>query len=426
MRVLFFLAAAAAVCHAQRTFEVSLDRPAEVVAELELSSPGADWAVTGREAAVADLFVDGRLNQQIMLFAGEQRYNYPVFLGNLPAGKHAVRVERNTKHSARGAGFEAHAAKFRPVAPGDAGYDVLAHAPVLHAREDTIGHFSDTPLVVYCERLREDGQEILQYTVIFSNEDGGTSTRALMARWGRTTDIEYVYRCFLDTAGRCARATIQAKDHKEVPFDGQRFGLHPLLTPVTRNNMLAPRPTTALRYHIAPIEIQPGIHSRERVMDMWPVTWTVMAKELQREDKLRPFGKVDGEKISDPRNYLYLDAKLKVADGAFEFLVRLKNDDRWRSSTLGRADYAISRDGWIRTAIEMPPGTRVEDIEELGFACRVANPPRGAPQFVAGVCHLEELGGLFFLTPAGVPGANLTPKASFTIPSGLTETIRVH
>jgi len=425
MRALFLLAAAAAASQAQRSFEFSLVRPAEVVAELELSSPGADWAASGREAAVADLFVDGKLNQQVMLFAGEKRYVYPVFLGTLPAGRHTVRLERNARQSARGAGFEAHAAKFRPVAPGDAGYDVLAHAPVLHAREDTISQFSDTPLLVYCERLREGGQEILQYTVIFSNEDGGTSTRALMARWGRTTDIEYVYRCFLGQAGRCARATIQAKDHKEVEFDGQRFGQHPLLTPVTRNNMLAPRPTTALRYHLAPVEIQPGIHSRERVMDLWPVTWTVMAKELQRENKLRPFGQVDGEKISDPRNYLYLDAKLKVADGAFEFLVRLKNDRRWRSSALGRADYAIARDGWIRTTIEMPPGTRIEDIEELGFACRVANPPRGAPQPVAGVCQLEQLGSLFFLTPEGVPGASLAPKATFTIPSGLTETIRV-
>jgi hypothetical protein len=55
----------------------------------------------------------------------------------------------------------------------------------------------------------------------------------------------------------------------------------------------------------------------------------------------------------------------------------------------------------------------------------VANPPRGAPQPVAGVCQLEQLGILFFLTPEGVPGASLAPKASFTIPSGLTETIRV-
>ena len=37
--------------------------------------------------------------------------------------------------------------------------------------------------------------------MIWSNEDGGTNTPALMARWGRTTDIEWIYRVVLDRAG---------------------------------------------------------------------------------------------------------------------------------------------------------------------------------------------------------------------------------
>jgi hypothetical protein len=36
-------------------------------------------------------------------------------------------------------------------------------------------------------------------------------------------------------------------------------------------------------------------------MDRHPETYAVMAKELERENKLRPFGAVAGEKISDPR-----------------------------------------------------------------------------------------------------------------------------
>ena len=67
---------------------------------------------------------------------------------------------------------------------------------MLFARLNTVGRFSDIPLLLYCERLKDEGEDVLQYTVIFSNEDGGTSTRTLMARWGRTTDIEYVYRAF--------------------------------------------------------------------------------------------------------------------------------------------------------------------------------------------------------------------------------------
>ena len=41
-----------------------------------------------------------------------------------------------------------------------------------------------------------------RYSVIFSNEDGGTQTDRLMATWGRTTDIEFVYGVEVDGSGR--------------------------------------------------------------------------------------------------------------------------------------------------------------------------------------------------------------------------------
>ena len=84
-----------------------------------------------------------------------------------------------------------------------------AYAPVLFERKNAIGKFTDIPLLTYVEELNENGQKILQYTVIFSNEDGGTSTRSLMARWGRTTDIEYVYRAYLKADGTLDKAIIQ-------------------------------------------------------------------------------------------------------------------------------------------------------------------------------------------------------------------------
>src|SRR6266545_1827529 len=46
-------------------------KAAEVVADLEMSSPGSDWSKAGREAALADLRVDGSAPQHVMLFAGE-------------------------------------------------------------------------------------------------------------------------------------------------------------------------------------------------------------------------------------------------------------------------------------------------------------------------------------------------------------------
>ena len=52
----------------------------ETVVEMELSSPGSDWAAKGREAAVARVLVDGQFNQHVLVMA-EHRNPYRVFLG---------------------------------------------------------------------------------------------------------------------------------------------------------------------------------------------------------------------------------------------------------------------------------------------------------------------------------------------------------
>jgi CheY-like chemotaxis protein len=379
------------VLHAA-TLKVSHER-SEVVAELDLRAPGTDWSQPGKEAALATVFVDGRAQQQIMLYAGERQFAYTVFLGALAAGEHNVDV--------RGPLVELTGARFREDSS-----DVVANAPVLYARANTIGKYSDIPLIVYCERLSENGAPFLQYTVIFSNEDGGTSTRALMARWGRTNDVEYVYRAFP------GRATIQAKDHKEVEFHGRRDGSHPLLMPITDNNMIGEADApTPIRYQITPILVDLTGHSREEVIDDHPIAYEVMAKELQREAKLRPFGTVDGEKVSDPVNYLYFEMKLAKRESFVATLVHLKGDPRWYSSHLGHTDFAIrtwtrgsaeSASGFVRTTVELPPGTRPDQIAEIGFECIV---PEKAESDSA--CRVEAVTKCFFLDRTYKPGANV-------------------
>jgi CheY-like chemotaxis protein len=373
-------------------------KPSEVVAELDLRAPGTDWATPGHEAALATVLVDGRPQQQVMLYAGAEQFTYPVFVGRLSAGEHRLEV--------RGDGVEFAGARFREDAT-----DVLANAPVLYARANTVGKYTDIPLVVYCERLSENGNAFLQYTVIFSNEDGGTSTRALMARWGRTTDVEYVYRVFPAADGAPARATIQVKDHKEVEFRGKREGTHPLLMPITDNNMIGEADTaTPIRYQIAPVLVDLTGHSREEVMDQHPITYKLMAKELKREDKLRPFAMVDGEKVSEPRNYLYFEMELARSESSVATLVRLKGDSRWYSSHLGHADYAIrtlkrnsaeSPHGFVRTTVELPPGTKLEQIAEIGFECLVMDKAADA------ACRVEAVTKCFFLDRDYTPNPNV-------------------
>jgi CheY-like chemotaxis protein len=386
-------------------------KPGEAVAELSLRGPGTDWAETGHEAALATVLVDGRAQQQIMVYGGAGPFSYTVFLGALPEGEHGVEV--------RGEGVQLVQAKFREDAS-----DVVANAPVLFARANTIGKYTDIPLIVYCERLSENGEAFLQYTVIFSNEDGGTSTRALMARWGRTTDIEYVYRAFLSPDGRHARrATIQAANHKELEFHGKLDGSHPLLMPITDNNMIGEADApTPIRYQIAPILVDLTGHSREEVMDQHPFAYRVMAKELKREGKLRPFGTVDGEKVSDPINYLYFEMKLTNSEASVATLVRLKGNARWYGSHLGHADFAIrtwrrnsaeSPKGFVRTTVELPPGTKADQIAEIGFECLVLDKAADS------ACGVEAVTKAFLLDRNYAPAPNIwTLSTPVGIPAG--------
>lgn len=420
MRVLPVLLLLVVAVAAGERYAFQVEFAAEVVADLEMSSPGSDWGVVGREAAMASVGVDGAYRTSVMLYAGEQRFRYPVFLGHLAAGKHTLEVERDGAHSAAGSKLEVHGAAFRSFRRGDPDYAALANAPILFARPNTVGKFTDVPLMMYCERLEEKGQRLLQYTVVYSNEDGGTSTRALVARWGRTTDIDYVARVWLGAQGNAVRVTYQGRDHKEMPFKGAREAGHPVLGVSTDNNMVAEEARSAIRYQLAPVLVDLADSSREQVMDDHPLTWQVMARELVREGKVRAFGTLEGENISDPRNYLYFEMKLINRDSGVAVRVRRRGEEVWWSSHLGRMDYAISRDGWVRTAVELPPGTTAEQIAEIGLECLVVKPDRARWPH-SGACLIESVKKAFFLGPDYVPGPSVwsLTASSMVVPSGV-------
>src|SRR5262249_49941320 len=141
-----------------------------------------------------------------------------------------------------------------------------------------------------------------------------------------------------------------------------------------------------------------------------------------REGKLRLFGTVDGEKVSDPLNYLYFEMKIARTESAVAALVRLKGDPHWYSSHLGHADYAIrtwrrnaaeSPSGFVRTTVELPPGTKPERISEIAFECLV--PEKAADSR----CRVEAVTKCFFLDRNYTPGPNVwTLGAPQEIPAG--------
>jgi CheY-like chemotaxis protein len=275
-----------------------------------------------------------------------------------------------------------------PVQAADA--IVERHAPILERRANATGTPSDVPLMMYAEKLRDGSGDYLQYTVIFSNEDGGTSTPALLARWGRTTDIEHVYRVWVNGRGERVRATIQTKDHKDVDYAGPFEGDRPLLAVITDNNMVGPGDGGGERAVLQPVVVDLSQGSREVVMDSRPELYRIASEELAREGKVRGL-------VGDAREYLYIEAK--IANSNTRLAGRVRAGDRWLSSHLGRTDWAIERSGWVRMAVRLPAGTRAE---ELGFECLAE---RGKEP---GRCVVERVGRVFVLDGNYRPGANRT------------------
>jgi hypothetical protein len=175
--------------------------------------------------------------------------------------------------------------------------------------------------------------------------------------------------------------------------------------PVTDNNMVAEATESPLRFQLAPILVTDldARGSRELVMDEHPLLYRVMTKELEREGKIRRFGESAGENISHPSNYVHVEFKAKHRNSAFNVIVTLR-DGRAFSSNLGRIDYSIERDGWARTAVELPPGSRIIHIASLAFQCMVPPPTeKGGILAHSGQCELERVGKLFFLVDGPRP-----------------------
>lgn len=342
--------------------------------DIEARSPGADWARKGAEAAALVVTVDGAYNQHVLLWAGEEFYHYRVLLGRLPKGRHKISLAFDEERSAAGARrAEVRSLKvdipFAFISPDPAGhYFAVEHAPVLYARPNTIDHFTDIPLLMYYEVLPEGAETLYRYTVVFTNEDGGTQTAALFARWGRGTDIEWVYEVRVQ-AGKVVAETFQGVQHETKNFKGQRTsGEHPLLAVASDNNNFSDLACSAVRFAPFPIHMQLEAATRESVMDSDPVTYRAMTQELQREGRISD-SPSDINTIADPRDYLYVEAASEQADAAIAFDVKLKGRGEVFKSDMNDPRLRIERSGNYRTGIRLPKGFSVGDVESVTARC---------------------------------------------------------
>ncbi len=403
---------------AQTVLEKKFKAASESEATLDLtaSAPNSSWVEQDGEAAAVKILLDDRYHQDLILFAGARNFTYRVMLGRVNAGEHTLRIEFNRKQSARKAStIKIEDAKINLIDRAHPDFQAIAFAPILYARPNTIGRFSDIPLLMYYETERNGALTTLRYTVIFSNEDGGTQTSALMARWGRTTDIEWVIETQLDAQGKIVKSVYQGVNHETTNFEGQREADHPLVITASDNNNFADNRQSEMRFALRPIAVDLSKSSREEVMDRNSWIYRVMAEEMIREGKITE-ERTLGARIADLRSYLYLDASSQQWNGAaLSFAVKLKGDSKWYTSDLGIGYYKIDRSGYFRTTIRLPLGTTVEKIERIAARCDLTNNPRSSDEIskaATAQCELNSVNKIFLLDAQFQPGASFPIKTN--------------
>jgi len=346
----------------QATFVV--ERSSEAIATVRAACEQCDWGATGREAAALRVSVDGRYRTHVMLTQGDREADYQVLLGRYGGGSHRVTVDVDPSQSSPQVGAVRVArVDVTVVGSRNPGFEALAHAPILHARPNTIGHFTDVPLLMWYEATPTPHGRSYRYSVVFSNEDGGTATDRLMATWGRTTDIEFVYGIEIDEAGRLVSEEFQGPNHVMTPFRGRHEASHPLEWTVTDNNMVSDHGTTTMRYAPAPERFDLTDVSREVVMDAHPWTYRVSTQEMMREGKIAVDPPPGSGTIPDPHRYVFVEACSELAGVRLSFGVRATTAQgaQWFDSDRGRDEFRIVRSGCFRGAVPLPAGASAPD-----------------------------------------------------------------
>jgi len=318
--------------------------------------------------------VDGTAMHEVLIVPGSGRASYDTLIGPLSSADHTVEVKPSSawpQHTA----VQLIGTAVKTVTAADPEYRLLRLAPAIVLRSDTTGTSNDMPVLLYVE----DGRDALKYTTIFTNEDGGTETAALFARWGRACDIEETYVVQLDGAGRAIAETFQGPEHKITPFNGTRIGAHPVLTVATRNNMFLDSGAAGVTIRPVPVVVEPDAGTRESILDARPWLQRLTARELAAEKK--PF---------DPRDFVYLEANVRLGTDAAAAAWVDQTGGEHVSSDRGDERLRVTRDGWVRVGV---PLARDASVSAAGWSCL----PRKGRTGPGGPCQIQS-GRIFRLS----------------------------
>ncbi len=394
-----------------------------------VSAPGVSWADRGNESAVVSAYVDGHYATDIVI-TSTRRVTRQFALGHLGAGRHTLRLHYADGRSPSDAGLaRLHDISFSTLQPSSPGYVAAKYAPVLYGRNVAAlgGRFqnnhTDTPLIAWHQVLPSStpGHSVIEYSVTWSNEDGGTPAPALMAQWGRTTDIEWIYRVEVDAKGRrvAGSGVFQSPSHGTQAFLGRYDGTHPVLQTCTANNNVcdskALRPlklaADPMRFALSTRDVLAPDQPREHEMDIHPWTYQVMGREMVREHKVTdPAPDPSIAALADQRTYLYLALDQAPSDSTVGLAVDvvLQGDltttytsDHLAVGTL----FAIHRSGPAATTVKLPPGTSAADIQSISVRRVMPLLPSGSD--TGATVTVTAIDRAFFL------GSRYLPEASF-------------
>ncbi len=408
-----------------RPFRVA--QSSEVMAALTASCGGCAWSSKDATAATLVLKVDGRYSQSLVLTRGQGPAEYRVLLGPLGAGEHRLEVTVQRAPWPRLSHPVAVEGVRIAATPEDAPEArALALAPVLHARGNTLGRYTDVPLVMWYETDKTERGTRYRYSVVFSGEDGGTPADRLMATWGRLTDIEYVFGVEVDVHGAVLVATYPSPRHEirnaRIPARG-----HPQLWVVTDDNMVEDHGKTSVVYAPAPVPFDLSGASREAVMDANPWTYRVSSQEAFREGRVDEAARPGSGHLPDPRRFVYVEACAETEDAALTFGVGLEADGRteWFDSDGGQKELRIIRrstelpNGCFRGAVALPANADPSRLRAVRFRAFTRAPREGEAPLPPGTARarLRRINHLFRLGAAFLPEADLLAwKGDLAIP----------
>jgi hypothetical protein len=391
-------------------FEQPFEAPGagEAVAVVHASAAGSDWGAAGREAAAVRILIDGKYSQHLLLARGADDSEYPITLGAVTKGSHRFSVEADAALSAPGAGRPTISRVEITVTPvHDEASFAQSLAPIVYARPNTVGHFTDLPILMWYEVVPTPRGKQFRYSVIFTNEDGGTATDRLMATWGRTTDIEYVYGAEVNAEGRIIAEEFQGPGHEVPGFHGRHEAGHPLMWVSTDNNMVSESGPTSIRYAPAPERFNLTNASREVVMDRHPWAYTLAAEEMAREGKIDERAAAGSGRIPDARRFVSVEACTELSSAAVAFSLRAAGADgpRWFDSDRGRPEFRIVRTGCFRGAVPLPAGAGRPDA--IRFRAYALPAREGSPPPPAGSVRLVRVNKVFTVNDRYQPDASL-------------------